>query len=95
MMLTLLGIFYATMVIAGYLVDLVFEGLGLLPDTRDAKVSEQAVTWNYTTFLNIVFLVLAGVLIWRFLRTGGREMLAMMGGSPDEHARHDHPSPTA
>jgi hypothetical protein len=31
------------------------------------------------------------VLIWRFLRTGGRAMLSMMGGAPDHMAaQHDH-----
>jgi hypothetical protein len=28
--------------------------------------------------LNVVFLTLAAVLIWRFRRTGGAQMLAMM-----------------
>jgi hypothetical protein len=36
------------------------------------------------TFLNIVFLLLAVVLVIRFIRTGGRQMLAMMGGRPEE-----------
>ncbi len=38
------------------------------------------------------------MLLVRFLRTGGREMLAMMGGSPDQmnHDQdgHDHGAPT-
>ena len=45
-------------------------------------------SWNYTTWLNIAFLVLAVVLIMRFFRTGGVAMLRMMGGSPDSH-EHD------
>lgn len=40
------------------------------------------VSWSYTTFLNIAFLILAVVLVVRFVRTGGRQMLAMMGGDP-------------
>jgi hypothetical protein len=35
-------------------------------------------TLNYTTVLNVLFLALAAVLLIRFLRTGGREMLRMM-----------------
>ena len=31
MMLTILGIFYATMVLAGYIVEFLFSGLGLIP----------------------------------------------------------------
>ena len=47
-----------------------------------------AITWNHTTFLNIAFLVVAAVLVVRFVRTGGRSMLAMMGGAPDDHTGH-------
>ena len=32
--------------------------------------------WNYTTWLNIVFLVLAAVLVIRFFRNGGRPCCA-------------------
>jgi uncharacterized protein len=89
MALFLLGTFYATMVAAGYVVELVFGGLGLIPDPAQAKIPDQGVSWDYTTWLNIVFLVLAAVLVIRFVRTGGLAMLRMMGGSPDGH-EHDH-----
>jgi uncharacterized protein len=46
------------------------------------------VTWNYTTWLNIAFLALAAVLVWRFLKTAGPEMLRMMN-RPAE-AGHAH-----
>jgi uncharacterized protein len=78
----LLVTFYAAMVVAGYLVELGFGALGLVPDERAAKVVEAQVTWNYTTALNLVFLALAAVLTVRFLRTGGPAMLRMMGGPP-------------
>jgi hypothetical protein len=78
----LLASFYAAMVTAGLLVELLFGGLGLIPEQRAAKVVEASVTWNYTTILNLVFLALAGVLVVRFLRTGGPAMLKMMGGPP-------------
>ena len=89
MALFLLGTFYATMVAAGYAVELVFGGLGLIPDPAQAKIPDEGVSWNYTTWLNIVFLVLAAALVTRFARTGGLAMLRMMGGSPDGH-EHDH-----
>ena len=89
MALFLLGTFYATMVVAGYVVELVFGGLGLIPSPAQAKIPDQGVSWDYTTWLNIVFLVLAAALITRFFRTGGLAMLRMMGGSPDSH-EHDH-----
>ena len=90
MMLVLLAIFYATMVIAAYIVEFLFSGLGLVPAERTAKVAEQGIQWNYTTFLNIIFLLLAAALLVRFFRSGGGPMLKMMGGSPDEpeHAHH-------
>lgn len=89
MTLALLGTFYAAMVGAGYLVELLFGVTGLIPAQRTARVAAEGVSWNYTTWLNIAFLVLAVVLVVRFLRTGGLGMLRMMGGAP-EPAGHQH-----
>ncbi|MER5274675.1 permease [Streptomyces sp. NPDC002809] len=92
--LFLFGTFYVAMVIAGYIVELVFGGLGLVPDRADARIPGEGggITWNYTTYLNIVFLALAAALLIRFVRTGGMGMLRMMGGAPEadgaEHAQH-------
>ena len=88
MMLFILATFYATMVLAGYVIELVFGAAGLVPAARHAKVIQAPVQWDYTTVLNVVFLVVAGALVYRFVRTGGMSMLRMMGGGPDEH--HDH-----
>ncbi|MFJ9564707.1 permease [Streptomyces fuscichromogenes] len=82
----LLGTFYVSMVVAGYVVEFLFGGLGLIPDQADAEIPDEGISWNYTTWLNIVFLLLAAALVVRFLRTGGRAMLRMMGGSPDSGA---------
>jgi len=83
----LAGTFYVTMVIAGYLIEIIFDLLRLVPTgARNATVGADGITWNYTSALNIVFLLLAAVLLWRFLTTGGRAMLAMMGGGPDDMA---------
>jgi uncharacterized membrane protein YraQ (UPF0718 family) len=93
MMLVLLAIFYTTMVMAGYAIEVLFGGLGLVPGERDARVMAEGITWNYTTWLNIAFLTLAAVMLVRFFRTGGRKMFSMMGGSPDDMshdpAKHD------
>ena len=48
--------FYATMAAAGLIVELLFQVLGLTPTERNAKVETANVSWNYTTYLNIVFL---------------------------------------
>ena len=90
MMFTLLGIFYATMVAGGYIIEFLFGGLGLIPAERTAKVGDTGVHWNYTTVLNIIFLLLAAALLVRFFRSGGVAMLKMMGGGPDEHEQHAH-----
>jgi uncharacterized membrane protein YraQ (UPF0718 family) len=80
--------FYATMVVAGLIVEFVFNGLGLIPSERNAKVIEASVTLNYTTILNIVFLALGALLLWRyFTRGGGLRMLKMMNAPmAHEHA---------
>lgn len=82
MTLFILGTFYVTMVLAGYVVELLFNGLGLVPTARDAKVTEMAIHWDYTSILNILALLVAGLLSYRFVRTGALPMLKMMGGSP-------------
>ncbi|MBV8789774.1 MAG: permease, partial [Mycobacterium sp.] len=83
MMLTLLGTFYAAMVAAGYVVELLFGTTGLIPKQRTATVMEATISWNYTTWLNIAFLIVAALLIVRFVTSGGLPMVRMMGGSPD------------
>ena len=82
MMLFILGSFYVTMVAAGYLVEIVFSLLSLVPTKRNANVGETPIQWNYTTVLNILALLLAAGLSYRFVRTGGLPMLRMMGGKP-------------
>ncbi len=79
MMLVLLGTFYAAMVGGGYIVELLFSATGLVPVQRSAIIGQETVSWNYTTWLNIVFLVVAAVFVVRFVRTGGIGMLRMMG----------------
>jgi uncharacterized protein len=89
MMLTLLAAFYAAMVAAGYLVELIFGTTNLIPTQRNAMVIEASISWNYTTWLNIAFLALAAILIARFVTSGGLPMVRMMGGPPDA-SEHQH-----
>jgi uncharacterized membrane protein YraQ (UPF0718 family) len=71
--------FYATMAAAGLVVEFVFQGIGLQPAVRNAKVVAARVSWNYSTYLNIVFLAVAAALIVRYFRRGGGwAMLKMM-----------------
>jgi uncharacterized membrane protein YraQ (UPF0718 family) len=76
--LLLLGVSYAAMVGAAYVVELIFAAAGLLPQQRSAQIIDTHITWNYTAWLNIVLLGLAALLVWRFIKTGGPEMLRMM-----------------
>ncbi|AZP22323.1 permease [Streptomyces aquilus] len=85
----LLVTFFAAIAVAGYAVEFAFGGLGLIPDQADATIPEEGITWNYTTWLNIVFLLLAATLLVRFWRTGGPAMLRMMGGAPEQHGSSD------
>ena len=90
MTLLVLATFYTAMVLTGYVVEIVFGALGLVPTARSATVLEASISWNYTSVLNIVFLALAAVLVRRFISTGGMEMLRAMGGAPpDPHAEVD------
>ena len=70
--------FYITMAAAGYIVEFLFAALGIIPQNRNVVTLTSGIHWNYTTVLNILFLVLAAILVIRFLRTGGVSMLKMM-----------------
>src|SRR2546425_1038757 len=81
--------FYITMAAAGYVVEFLFEALGIIPQSRNIVATTQGIQWNYTTVLNIIFLVVAAVLVIRFIRKGGLPMLRMMGTPEHEMAHHD------
>ena len=83
-------VFYAAMAIAGYAVELLFGVVGLIPTRGSVQVFEQGISWNYTTWLNLAFLALAALLFWRFLRTGGPEMLRHMEHPSDGHDHCGH-----
>jgi uncharacterized membrane protein YraQ (UPF0718 family) len=89
--LFLFATFYLAMASAGLIVDLIFEALGLVPAHRNARVVEASIELNYTTVLNVIFLILAAVLVWRFMKTGGPQMLKMMGeaADPSDHMGHE------
>jgi hypothetical protein len=81
-------LFYASMAIAGYVVELVFGAAHLIPARSAARMIGHGLSWNYTTWLNLGFLVLAALLFWRFLRTGGPQMLRHMEHAPAEGDVH-------
>jgi uncharacterized protein len=70
--------FYVSMALAALGIEFLFQAAGLAPAERNAKIVEASLTLNYTTVLNIVFLGIAALLVIRFLKTSGPEMLRMM-----------------
>jgi len=82
--------FYVTMAAAGYVVEFLFEALGIIPSNRNIAAVTEGVQWNYTSILNIIFLVLAAILVIRFIRTGGIPMLRMMNTPEHDMAHHAH-----
>jgi len=90
MSLFLLGTFYTAMAGAAYVVELVFGAFRIVPTARMALAPQTAIAWNYTTWLDIAFLVLAIFLVTRFLRTGGPAMLRLMEAAPHTPAGPGH-----
>jgi hypothetical protein len=94
----LLAIFYVSMALAALAVEFIFGALHLIPQQHSVQIMDEAIHWNYTTVLNIISLILAMILVIRFLRTGGPEMLRMMSSSGHHargHSRHNHHDPHA
>lgn len=84
-------LFYAAMVGAGYVIELLFGALHLIPTTRAASVLEQGIGWNYTSWLDLIAIAASALLFWRFVKTGGPEMLRMMERPAEQgHAHHCH-----
>ena len=84
---------YLAMALAGFLIGGLFQLFGLAPTDHHVAVLETQPAWNYTSFLDIVFLVLIAVMAWRFFSTGGVEMLRTMARPhtvTDEHQHQHH-----
>src|SRR5438309_380224 len=98
MSLYLLGTSYVAMVVAGLVIGGLFQLFGLVPAHHFIALVQIHPSWNYTTFLDLAALVVAGFLGWRFLRTGGIDMLRAMNSAPtagpemvhDHHEHHHH-----
>ncbi|HJT69635.1 MAG TPA: permease [Terriglobales bacterium] len=78
MMLFLLATLYISMVLAAIGIEFLFRALHLVPAQHHGAIAEMSIKLNYTTVLNIIFLLVALPLVWRFFRTGGPAMLRMM-----------------
>src|SRR5437867_216103 len=78
----LLVTMFVAMSAAALVIEFVFQALHLIPRERHAKIVEAAITMTYTTILNIIFLAVAALLLWRFFTTNGMSMLRMMDKMP-------------
>jgi uncharacterized membrane protein YraQ (UPF0718 family) len=58
--------FYAVMAAAGLIVEGLFAVFGGIPHNRPENIVMTRFEWNYTTFLNIAFLAVFGVLYWLY-----------------------------
>jgi len=82
--------FYAAMALAALAVELVFNALHLIPTDRRVMIMQESIRWNYTSILNILFLIASAILLVRFLKTGGPAMLRMMDEAPAPDAPAHH-----
>jgi uncharacterized protein len=101
LMLRMLAVFWALMSTAGLLTELLFRGAGLVPTKRPSTIAPAHFSWNYTTYLNLIFLVVFGVLYWLYrhreqLGAGGRYardpvcgMQVEMAHAPASHGEGD------
>lgn len=79
MMLFILSSFYITMVVAGWLTELIFNVFNLIPVSHHVTaITSEHITFNYTTVLNIIFISFASWLLYRFVKTGALPMLKMI-----------------
>jgi uncharacterized membrane protein YraQ (UPF0718 family)/YHS domain-containing protein len=76
LMLRMLFVFWALMSTAGLLTEIIFGAAGAIPTHRPATVVSTGFSWNYTTYLNIVFIGVFGVLYWLYRN---RERLGSSG----------------
>lgn len=91
--LYLLLVSYVAMALAGLAIGLLFQAFGIVPNHQHVLALQATPSLNYTTILNVIALAVMALLGYRFLRTGGLDMLRMMDAPPakaDDAAAHHH-----
>jgi YHS domain-containing protein/uncharacterized membrane protein YraQ (UPF0718 family) len=74
MTVRILAAFWLVMAVAGLVTELLFGAAGLIPAVRPTEVVQPSFQWNYTTYLNILFIGVFAVLYWLYrnrVRLGG------------------------
>lgn len=82
--------FYLVMVVAALCVEGLFVLFCWLPSRHGISVAMMQISFNYTAVLNIIFLVVAVILVVMFCRSGGPQMMRMMESSGHDHGHSNH-----
>ncbi|HLN15700.1 MAG TPA: permease [Acidimicrobiales bacterium] len=80
LMLRMLAVFWLVMSAAGLITQGIFSAAGLVPTSRPTVVVATQFQWDYTTYLNIIFLGVFGLLYWTYRnrdRLGGGKGAAL------------------
>ena len=64
--LRILTLLWAVMSVAGLATQGIFRAAGLIPHTRLVQIAPEHFSWDATTYLNIIFLVVFAVLYWTY-----------------------------
>ncbi|QKY21858.1 permease (plasmid) [Halolamina sp. CBA1230] len=69
-MLYILGVFFVTMAFTGFLMELLFDALGIVPDLAGGETATEQTYFelNYTFYLNVVAFALSGFLLYVYRR---------------------------
>jgi uncharacterized membrane protein YraQ (UPF0718 family)/YHS domain-containing protein len=94
----LVAIMFAAIVASALAIDAVFDAAGLVPSSRPSvdSISSRGIAWNYTTVLDLVFLVLGAALVGLTVRRGARDPVCGMtvdrhgGGPTSTYAGHTY-----
>ena len=69
-MLYILGVFFVTMAFTGFLMELLFDALGIVPDLAGGETATEQTYFelNYTFYLNLIAFGLSGFLLYVYRR---------------------------
>jgi uncharacterized protein len=77
----MLGLFWAVMALAGLATEGIFRLAGLIPAHRPTVIAPAAFSWNYTTYLNIIFLAVFWLL---YLASRSRKRAEASAGTAEQ-----------
>jgi uncharacterized membrane protein YraQ (UPF0718 family)/YHS domain-containing protein len=80
LMARMLLVFWCVMSLAGLVTEVIFRAAGLVPTVRPRLVAPAHFSWDYTTYLNIVFLAVFALAYWAYrnrARLGGDDGYAI------------------